>query len=86
MFSSTYVTNVPSSSDYTIVIPFNEEDNKFSRISYSASLTGGRASSEEVNEVLTLLDTIANNVPTPFQFYKADDQISCLTSYDLGTR
>ena len=64
MFSSTYV---PSSSDYMIVIPFNKENNKFSRISYSASMTGGRASSEEVNQVLTLLDITINNVPTSFQ-------------------
>ena len=64
MFSSPYV---PSSSDYMIVIPFNKGDNKFSRTSYSSSMTGGRASSEEVNQVLTLLDTITNNLPTPFQ-------------------
>jgi len=64
MFSSPYV---PSSSDYMIVIPFNKEDKKFSRTSYSASMTGGRASSEEVNQVLTLLDITINNVPTLFQ-------------------
>jgi len=61
MFSSPYI---PSSSDYMIVIPFNKEDNKFSRTSYSASMTGGRASSEEINQVLTLLDLTTSNIPT----------------------
>ena len=61
MFSSTYI---PSSSDYTIVIPFNTDDNKFSRTSYSSSMTGGRASSEEINQVLTLLDITTSNIPT----------------------
>jgi len=64
MFSSPYN---PSSSDYMIVIPFNKEDKKFSRTSYSSSMTGGRVSSEEVNQVLTLLDTITNKVPNIFQ-------------------
>jgi len=65
-----YAPNIPSSSDYTIIIPFDREENKFSRTVYSTSMTGGRASCDEVNQVLTLLDIAVSNIPTTFQTLK----------------
>ena len=65
-----YAPNIPSSSDYIIIIPFDREENKFSRTVYSTSMTGGRTSCDEVNQVLTLLDIAVNNIPTAFQTFK----------------
>jgi len=67
MFSS---SNIPSSSYNTIIIPFDREENKFSRTVYSTSMTGGRASCDEVNQVLTLLEIAASNIFTSFQAFK----------------
>jgi len=58
--------HIPSSSDSKIIIPFDKDDNKFSRTTYSPAMTGGRASTEEVNQILNLLDK-ASKIPFTLQ-------------------
>ena len=62
-----FYSPISSSSDSTIIIPLDRDENKFLKTTYTPSMTGGRATPEEVNQVLTLLDIIASNIPTPFQ-------------------
>jgi len=64
MFSSSFI---PYSSTSTIIFPFDNFEKQFSKTEYSSSLTGGRATLDEVNEVLANLDTVASNYPSIFQ-------------------
>lgn len=56
-----FLSSVPSTSDSTIIIPFEQGEKKFSRKTYKDTMTGCRASSEEINQVLTLLEIVASN-------------------------
>ena len=48
--------SVPLSTDYVIVFPINSQDKKFSRSIYSPAMTNGRASSEDINQALSLFE------------------------------
>jgi len=62
---------IPTSSDYTVIIPFNSSQGKFDREAYSPAMTGGRASAEEIDQVLKLIETVASGISTPDQFLKS---------------
>jgi len=54
----------PSSSDSVIVFPWNSSHQKFDRKFYSSDLTQGRASSDDINQVLTLFELIFPRIPS----------------------
>jgi len=47
---------VTLSNDYVIVFPMNSSDKRFSRTIYSPEMTNGRASSEDINQALSLFE------------------------------
>ena len=49
---------VPTSTDYTIVITYSGTQKKFDRTLYAPAMTGGRATSEEVKQVLLGLENV----------------------------
>ena len=48
----------PSSTEDSIIFPFNLSSKGFSRGTYSAKLTLGRASVDDINQVLTLVELV----------------------------
>ncbi len=60
--------NTPLSNDYVIVFPLNLSDKKFSRTIYSPEMTNGRASTEEVNQALSLFELAMSGAVTKSEF------------------
>ncbi len=60
--------NVPLSNDYVIVFPMNPSEKRFSRTTYSAEMTNGRASTEEVNQALSLFELAMSRAVTKSEF------------------
>jgi len=60
-----YSPAIPTSSDYTIIIPFHPSKGKFDRTVYSPAMAGGRVSSEAVDKILSFLDTLAEGLSVP---------------------
>jgi len=56
---------VPLSSDYTVVIPFHKGKKTFDRDLFSSSMVGGRVTVEEVEKVLTHLETATSKLHSP---------------------
>ena len=52
------MSSIPSSTDYTIVIGLARDEKKFDRTLYDSAMTGGRASLEEVDQVLTQIENL----------------------------
>ena len=68
--------DVPPSTDSVIVFPFNRTNKRFNKEFYSSEMTNGRASSDDINQVLTILELISPRFPT-----KLDLLISCLVRF-----
>ncbi len=64
-------STIPTTSDYTVIIPYISSQSKFDREAYSPAMTGGRASSEEIDQVLKLIETVSSGIVTPDQFLKS---------------
>jgi len=62
-------SKAPSSTDYVIVFPLDSEK-KLSRTTYSAEMTQGRASSDDVNRALNLFDLVFSRLTSPSDFWK----------------
>jgi len=60
----------PLSTDCVIAFPFTS-NKKFSRTIYSQEMTQGRASSEDINQALTLLEIGYSRLPTKFSLFKS---------------
>ena len=54
----------PPSSDFTIVFLYKLTDRKYNKEVYSPIMTGGRASHEEINQVLSELEALLNKIPS----------------------
>lgn len=52
------------SSDYDIIIPLKRSNNKFNRSVYIPSMTGGKISIEEIEQVLENLELVTCKLPT----------------------
>lgn len=52
----------PLSTNNTIIFPFNSSSKKFTRGTYSAKLTKGRASVDDINQVFTLFELILSRL------------------------
>jgi len=68
----------PSSSDSMIIFPFSPIEIKFNREFYSPGMTEGRASSYDINQVLTLLELVFPRFPTTFSYL-----VSCVWRFLL---
>ena len=55
---------VPISTDYTVVIAYSGSQKKFDRTLYAPVMTGGRATSEEVSQVLSGLENVLPKSPS----------------------
>ena len=64
-------STIPISSDYTVVFPYISSQGKFAREAYSPAMTGGRASSEEIDQVLKLFETVSRGMSTPDRFLES---------------
>ena len=56
LYQDEFSGRVPLSTDYVIVFPVNSSDKKFSRSIYSPAMTNGRASSEDIDQALSLFE------------------------------
>lgn len=56
--------NSPLSTEKSIVFPFNLSSKEFSRGAYSAKLTQGRASVDDINQFLTLVELVLSRLET----------------------
>jgi len=67
-FNST--SHTPSATDLCIRIPLSKSTKKFDRSAYSSVISSNKASSEEIDQILSHLETITNRFPTPSQALK----------------
>ncbi len=65
-----FQTITPISSDYTVIIPYISSQEKFDREAYSSAMTGGRASAEEIDQVLRLIEAASHGMSTPEKLFK----------------
>jgi len=64
-YNARSLIHTPLSSDYTVVIPLHKDKKTFDRDVFSSAMVGGRATIQDVEKVLTHLETATSKLHSP---------------------